>query len=114
MLLLALAIGMGAVEEVKPVAGTTLEVQHSVRVAAGSYVLPPLGEDGRRGVIRVEAAKDVVLDLTDVELRGTPPGTDLDRNRGSGIVLVGCTNVTVKGGKLGGFRGCLVAENCTV
>ena len=113
MLLLALAIGMGAVEEVKPVAGTTLEVQHSVRVAAGSYVLPPLGEDGRRGVIRVEAAKGVVLDLTGVELRGTPPGTDLDRNGGSGIVLVGCTDVTVKGGRLGGFRGCLVAENCT-
>jgi hypothetical protein len=104
-----LALGMA---DVKPEAGKTLEVQGSVKVAAGKYVLPPVGEDGKRGVLRVEAVNGVVVDLTGVEIRGTQVGTDLDRDVGWGVVLVGCRDVTVKGGKLGGFRGCLVAENC--
>lgn len=109
---LCVVLGLGAAD-VKPEAGKTLEVQASAKVAPGKYVLPPVGEGGTRGVIRVEAAKGVVLDLTGVELRGTPEGTDLDQSAGWGVVLVGCTDVTVKGGKLGGFKGCVVAENCS-
>ncbi len=104
------AMGVG---DVTPVAGKTLEVQTSVKVAPGKYVLPPVGEGGLRGVIRVEAASGVVLDLTGVDLRGTNEGTDLDKSEGWGVVLVGCKDVTVKGGKLGGYRGCVVAEDCT-
>ncbi len=98
--------------EVKPVAGETLLVKESVKVAAGKYVLPPVGEGGLRGVVRVEGVSGVVLDLTGVELRGTAEGTDLDRDAGWGVVLVGCKDVVVRGGKLGGFKGCVVAEKC--
>src|SRR5689334_9336609 len=114
MLGVVLGLWCGAVMagDVQPVAGQTLEVQSSVKVAAGKWVLPPVGEGGVRGVVRVEAVKGVVLDLSGVEIRGTQEGTDLDRGEGWGVVLVGCRDVTVKGGKLGGFRGCVVAENC--
>ncbi|MBK7644331.1 MAG: right-handed parallel beta-helix repeat-containing protein [Planctomycetes bacterium] len=98
--------------DVKPVAGQTLEVQQSAKVAPGKYLLPPQGEDGLRGVLRIEAVKGVTLDLTGVELRGVPAGTDLDRCEGYGIVLVGCHDVTLKGGTIGGYRGCVVAQDC--
>jgi len=112
MLMAVLALCVMGAADVTPVAGVTLEVQASARVASGKYVLPPQGEGGTRGVIRIEAAKGVVLDLTGVELRGTSEGTDLDKNSGWGVVLVGCRDVTIKGGKIGGYMGCVVAENC--
>lgn len=110
-MLMALALGFGAAD-VKPQAGKTLEVQASVKVAPGKYVLPPVGQGGTRGVLRVEAVNGVVVDLSGVEIRGTAEGTGLDQDAGWGVVLVGCRDVTLKGGKLGGFKGCVVAENC--
>lgn len=83
-----------------------------VRVKPGAYVIPPLGDDGLRGVIVLEDQRGVVLDLTGVELRGTPPGTDLDENAGWGIVLRRCTDVTVRGGKIGGYKVGIAAFEC--
>jgi nitrous oxidase accessory protein NosD len=91
--------------------GATLVVTRDTIVEAGSYELEPRGADGRRGVIRLEGARDVVLDLTGVDLRGTPAGTDLDQNTGFGIVLVGCENVVVRGGRIGGYKGCVVVKD---
>lgn len=91
--------------------GRPLEVHASTIVAPGTYVRPPLGDDKRRGVIVIEHQKDVELDLHDVELRGAPAGTDLDRLEGWGIVVRDCEDVTIRGGTLGGFKGCIVAVN---
>jgi hypothetical protein len=89
-----------------------LRVVADTRVAAGNYVRPPLGGDGRGGVIVIEKAKKLTLDLAGVSLRGKPAGTDLDRNTGFGIVLRDCEDVTIRGGTLGGYQGCIVAERC--
>lgn len=92
--------------------GSALVVRQDVRVKQGEYLRPPLGEEGRGGVIVIDKAKKLTLDLTGVSLRGTPAGTDLDKNSGWGIVLRDCEDVTIRGGTLGGYKGCLVAERC--
>ncbi|MFN0009376.1 MAG: right-handed parallel beta-helix repeat-containing protein [Planctomycetota bacterium] len=89
-----------------------LVVSEATRVAPGSYLRPPLGADGRGGVIVLDKAKKLTLDLTGVSLRGTPAGIDLDQNAGWGIVLRDCEDVTIRGGTIGGYKGCLVAERC--
>ncbi|MBK7876474.1 MAG: right-handed parallel beta-helix repeat-containing protein [Planctomycetes bacterium] len=62
-------------------------------------------------MIVIEKKKHVVLDLAGVELRGVPKGTDLDRCGGWGVVVKDCEDVTIKGGVLGGYKGCIVATN---
>ncbi|MFO1010212.1 MAG: right-handed parallel beta-helix repeat-containing protein [Planctomycetota bacterium] len=88
-----------------------LDVAGHVKVAPGAYERAPLGADGRGGVIVIEKQKHVVLDLTGVELRGVPKGTDLDRSAGWGVVVKDCEDVTITGGVLGGYKGCVVATN---
>jgi hypothetical protein len=92
--------------------GSPLVVAKDTKVAAGSAIRPPLGEAGRGGVVVLKGVKGVTLDLTGLDLRGTPAGTDLDRNAGFGIVLEDCEEVTVQGGKLGGYKDCVVARRC--
>ncbi|MBI5364336.1 MAG: right-handed parallel beta-helix repeat-containing protein [Planctomycetes bacterium] len=88
-----------------------LEVRRSASVVAGTYVRPPLGAGGRGGVIVIANQKKVELDLTGVELRGVAKGTDLDQCSGFGLVVRDCEDVTIKGGVLGGYKGCIVATN---
>ncbi len=83
-----------------------------LRVRPDVIVRPPLGEDGTRGVIVVEGARGITLDLEGLELRGTAAGTDLDRNAGWGVVLRDCQDVTVKGGRFGGYKVCVAAFGC--
>lgn len=102
---------------VQLVAGQALVVREArsdapVRVTPGAYVLPPLGDDGARGVIVVEGLRGATIDLAGVDLRGTPASTDLDRNAGYGIVLRDCRDVTVRGARVGGYKVCLAAYRC--
>jgi len=83
-----------------------------IRITKGRHVIPPLGEDGQQGVIVLEDQSGIVLDLTDVELRGTPIGSDRDDDSGFGIVLKNCRDVTIRGGKLGGYKVCIAAFDC--
>ena len=96
----------------QPRPGQLLELASGARLQPGDYVLPAQGPGGSSGAVRIVGARDTTLDLTDVHLRGTAPGTELDRNEGYGIVLENCENVVVQGGKLGGYRVCLVLRNC--
>lgn len=64
------------------------------------------------GAITIRRESGFTLDLDGVTLRGTPPGTDPDENRGAGIVLEGCEDVLIRGGRLGGYKGCLVLRDC--
>ena len=95
-----------------PVAGRTLTLGSGDRLTPGSYVLGPLGPEGRDGVVLVEGARDETLDLEGVEIRGVPKGTDLDRCTGYGLVLRNCENLVVRGGTFGGYGACIVLENC--
>lgn len=74
---------------------------------AGDYLLRPLGPDGHAGVIVLRGLRGVTLDLQGVRLRGTPEGTPLDENAGWGIVVDDCSDVTLRGGRIGGYRVCI-------
>jgi len=111
-LLIAIGLAAAAPEGVQLPENEPLRVAADTRVAPGTYVRPPLADGGRGGVIVLEKAKGVTLDLTGVVLRGTPAGTDLDKNAGWGIVLRDCEGVRVRGGTIGGYKACLVAERC--
>ena len=54
----------------------------------------------------------VTLDLTGAVLRGAEAGTDPDRYRGIGILVEGRKNVTIRGGRLWGFRCAILVKDC--
>jgi len=83
-----------------------------LRVRPDVIVRPPLGDDGLRGVIVVEGARGITLDLEGLDLRGTAVGTDLDESTGWGVVLRDCRDVTVRGGRFGGYKVCIAAFGC--
>jgi hypothetical protein len=87
-----------------------LQVSADTRVEPGRYVRPPLDPRGEHGAIVLRGARDLTLDLTDVELFGAEPGSDLDGATGFGVLLEDCTDVTIRGGTIGGYRGCIVAR----
>jgi nitrous oxidase accessory protein NosD len=92
--------------------GAPLIVRGDVKLKPGAYVRPPLGADAKQGVIVAIDVKNATIDLAGVELRGTAPATDLDKNEGFGILLERCENVTIRGGKIGGYKDCIVAREC--
>lgn len=83
-----------------------LDVRANTRVAPGVYTRA-LGESG---AIVVADQHGVVLDLTGVELRGAVRGTARDELAGFGIVVRDSSDVTIRGGTLGGYKACIVAE----
>lgn len=82
-----------------------LELSADTRVAPGSYVRA----FGERGAIVIADQHGVVLDLTGVELRGAPRGTARDGLAAFGVVVRDSSDVTIRGGTLGGFKACVVA-----
>ncbi len=92
-------------------AGGTLQVTGDLVIPAGEYTRAPLGEEGRRGVIRLEGVDGATVDLSGIDLRGTARGGDPDECTGYGVVLVGRRNVTLRGGRISGYKGCVVLED---
>jgi len=93
--------------------GTTYEVTQDTSFKRGTYLRPAQGDDGRQGAILLENLDRVTLDLTGVDLRGMPEGTALDECMGWGIVIRSCTDVTIRGGRIGGYKACIVVDNST-
>ena len=81
------------------------------RFAPGTYLRP--AESGDASVLHFADLEGIVLDLTDVELRGQVDGADLDEANGVGITLRNCNDVEIKGAVMGGYKVCLAVENCT-
>jgi parallel beta-helix repeat protein len=110
----ATATTVAAGQSLQP--GRTLQVQSSLRIAPGKYVCPPVtGEDGApgaAGVILIEGLSGVTLDLRGVTLLGAEPGTPRDALTGTGILLRRCDDVTVRGGRIGGYKACILALDC--
>ena len=101
-------------ERVLPAAGTTLRITGDTLIVPGLHVLPaPMSgaEPMRDGAVLLEGLVGVTLELDGAELRGAAPGTDLDRCVGYGIVVRGCTDVTIRGGTLGGYKVCVLVED---
>ena len=104
------ARGAAAAPDLEIPAGAPLVVRRSGSVTPGEYLRPPLGEGARGGVIVLEKLENVTLDLRGVVLRGAPPQTPRDKLAGWGIVVRDSSNVTILGGTITGYGGCIVAE----
>src|SRR6187402_916882 len=91
---------LSASSDIVPGAETQLVLQGSGtrKIARGSYILPAASADAEDAAIVVSGAKDLVLDLEGVVLRGGGADTALDACRGFGLVLTDCERVTVRGG----------------
>jgi len=57
-------------------------------------------------------ADGVTLDLTGATLRGAEAGTGPDRYEGIGILVEGRKNVTIRGGRLWGFKCAVLIKDC--
>lgn len=89
-----------------------LEISGPTRFAPGSYLRPAaeVGSDSAAIVIRDQ--RGLTLDLTGVELSGTPRGTDPDKTQGWCILIERSHDITVRGGKVRGYKGGIVAYDC--
>ncbi|MFT4541199.1 MAG: parallel beta-helix repeat protein [Planctomycetota bacterium] len=92
--------------------GPVLEVRGDTRVKPGEYQREARGSDGEAGVIVIEDQNNIVLDLTGVVMRGSALSTDTNSCRGYGIVIRRSNGVTIRGGRIGGYLGCIVIDNC--
>ncbi|MBL8860225.1 MAG: right-handed parallel beta-helix repeat-containing protein [Planctomycetes bacterium] len=99
----------------RPTAGETFVVRGggSQRIAPGYYDLQSPAEGLAGAAIHIVGARDLVLDLTGVEIAGAPEGVALDSLSGFGIVLTDCERVTIRGGKLSGYKVCVAALRST-
>ncbi|MDG1984325.1 MAG: right-handed parallel beta-helix repeat-containing protein [Planctomycetota bacterium] len=59
----------------------------------------------------LEGINGGVFDLTGVELRGQGAGARIDTALGYGILVRRCHGITIRGGVLGGYKGCIVLED---
>lgn len=84
--------------------GRPLVVYSDLKVCPGEYLRPAEQAGGEGVVVLLEGVSGVTLELEGVELRGAPPGTPPDRLVGIGLLIRGCEEVVVRGGRLSGYR----------
>lgn len=83
-------------------------ITESVRIRPGTYRV-----SGRAGLDRpliTVRGNDISVDLRDVVLVGSDPGADPDQGVGVAIRVDGGRNVTLRGGRIRGYRFGVVAE----
>lgn len=103
-----IAVVEAPVDELVPPGGTALRITADARLAPGEHAVSAAGDDG---VLLLEGLDGVTLDLNGARLSGAPDGTTLDRMQGRAIVVRGSTNVTIRNGAIGGYKGCIVVED---
>jgi nitrous oxidase accessory protein NosD len=64
-----------------------------------------------QAVFTLEGINGGVFDLTGVELRGQDAGARIDTALGHGILVRRCNGITIRGGLIGGYKGCIVIED---
>jgi parallel beta-helix repeat protein len=100
-LLFGCAVELGAqAPTILPRAG--MVITRSTKLRPGTYRLTADTSLGG-AVIRVRGS-GIVLDLTGVELVGSPAGSDPDRGQGVAIMIDSGANVTVRNGKIRGYK----------
>ena len=75
----------------------------------GVQLRPVSGPD--QAALTLEDLHGGTFDLSGVELRGQDAGAPLDAARGYGILIRRCSDLTLVGGTIGGYRGCVVVED---
>ena len=77
-------------------------VTQSSRIQPGTYDVA--GRADPEAALIVVRGDDVTLDLTGVTLLGLPPSTDPDLATGTAIIVDGGARVTIRGGRIRGYR----------
>jgi nitrous oxidase accessory protein NosD len=87
-----------------------LVITSTTTIRAGIYRLPSAGLDAPVLTIR---GRDLTVDLTGVDLVGSPDATDPDRFAGLAILIDGGERITVKGARIRGYKVGILARNVT-
>src|ERR1051326_875713 len=92
------ARGQGARVELKP----GLVITRSGSVVRGTVLLPNADETGKSAAVTIRG-DGLVVDFGGATLEGTPPGTEPDGRRGTGIRVEG-RNVTIRNARVRGYK----------
>lgn len=76
-------------------------IDRSITVKPGTYRLPSASFDAPAIVVR---GSNITIDLTGVTIEGGEPFADPDGYVGTGILVDGASNVTIKGGAVRGYK----------
>ena len=98
-MVMALAVQLGAQGQVPLTPGMVID--RSIVVKPGTYRLPSASLDAPAIVVR---GANVTVDLTGVTIEGGAPLADPDGYVGTGILVDGAANVTIKGGAVRGYK----------
>jgi nitrous oxidase accessory protein NosD len=98
-MVMALVSGLGAQAQVILTPGMVIE--RSVTVKPGTYRLPSASFEAPAIVVR---GSNITVDLTGVTIEGGEPYADPDGYKGTGVLVDGGSNVTIKGGAIRGFK----------
>ena len=98
-MLIAFGAYLGAQEQLVLTPGMVID--HSITVRPGTYRLPSATIDSPAIVVR---GANITIDLTGVTIEGGEPFADPDGYMGTGILIDGASNVTVKGGAVRGYK----------
>jgi hypothetical protein len=85
-------------------------VRHSVRLQPGVYALA--SSDLNRPALLIRG-DHITVDLSGVTLRGTPSGTPPDRRQGLAILIDRGHDVTIRNGRISGYKLAILARNTT-
>lgn len=84
-----------------------LVITQSCRIKPGTYWIKSAGESAAQAAVRIEG-KDIVVDMADVILEGTPPTVDPDARKGLGIAIQG-DGITLRNGRVRGYKVAVMA-----
>ncbi len=100
-MLMALGAPLGAAAEQVVTLTPGMVIDHSVTVKPGKYRLPSASLDAPAMTVR---GSYITIDLTGVTIEGGEPFADPDGYTGTGILIDGAANATIKGGAVRGYK----------
>ncbi|MEZ5976241.1 MAG: right-handed parallel beta-helix repeat-containing protein [Planctomycetota bacterium] len=92
--------------------GEVLQVTGDSQLIPGNHVIAPLVGEPDGGVLRLSGVSNLTLDLRGTTVAPLPGQIAAGQEVGTGLVIEGCSNVTVLGGAWRGFRTAIVVRNC--
>lgn len=85
-----------------------LVIDRSTAIRPGTYRLSSAGTEAPAIIVR---GSDLTVDLTGVELVGSPDGLDPDRYAGLALLIDGGERITIKGARIRGYKVGILARN---
>lgn len=87
-----------------------MTISSSVIIKKDKYRFNSNSEDGSQGIIKI-SGDNLTIDFNGAELIGTPENTLPDQRKGTGIQIIGGSNITIKNLKVRGYKIGLIARS---